>query len=43
MECSNCKWYDVYNGVCCNDKSERCCDFLDDECYCDDWEGESNE
>lgn len=36
--CCTCKWYAVYEGVCCNGDSEHHADFrcLDDCCEC--WE-----
>lgn len=41
--CCTCKWYAVYEGVCCNGDSVHRADFrfLDDSCEC--WEGVENE
>lgn len=37
--CNTCRWYETFNGVCCNGDSEHRADFrlLDDSC--DKWEG----
>lgn len=37
--CSACRWYELFNGVCCNGESEHRADFrlLDDTC--EKWEG----
>lgn len=41
--CCTCKWYTVYEGVCCNGDSEHCADFrcFDDSCEC--WEDVEND
>ena len=41
--CCTCKWYAVYEGVCCNGDSEHCADyrFFDDSCKC--WEHTDHE
>ena len=33
-----CRWYEDYNGVCCNGDSEYCADFMDDNDTCEKWE-----
>lgn len=38
MECSNCKWYDEFSGVCCNGNSEYVTESVDDDFICDEWE-----
>lgn len=39
--CSGCKWYEDFNGVCCNGDSERCADYTDSDESCGEWEGKS--
>lgn len=36
--CKNCKWYEPFNGVCCNGSSEHRADFTDPEDSCKEWE-----
>lgn len=36
---SNCKWYEHFNGVCCNGDSEYCADYVDNDHVCTEWEG----
>lgn len=38
MICKYCKWYTHFEGVCCNDKSKHCADFIDAEDFCWEWE-----
>lgn len=37
-ECSNCRWFETYTGVCCNGDSEHRADFRSKTDYCDRWE-----
>lgn len=32
-----CRWWEPFQGVCCNGDSEYCAEFIDDGCKC--WEG----
>ena len=32
--CENCKYYEPFNGVCCNAKSEWVADFRDEDDAC---------
>lgn len=36
--CSTCKWYEVYDGVCCNGDSENRAGFMDLDGSCEKWE-----
>ena len=36
MGCDTCRWWEPYNGVCCNGDSPHCADFWDDGC--EEWE-----
>lgn len=36
--CKNCRWYELFNGVCCNGDSENRADFMESDDYCDKWE-----
>ena len=36
--CSSCRWYEDFNGVCCNGDSEDCADFTDPKQRCREWE-----
>lgn len=38
-ECSTCRWYEDYQGVCCNGDSEHRADFTEPEDGCECWEG----
>lgn len=40
--CSNCKWYETFNGVCFNGDSEHCADYVDADDECPLWETEIN-
>lgn len=37
--CSNCKWFEDFEGVCFNGDSEHCADYMwdEDDC-CNKWE-----
>lgn len=35
--CSNCKYYEKFNGVCCNGLSEWRADFRDSNSSCKEW------
>ena len=37
MSCETCRWWEPYNGVCCNGDSPHCADFWDEGC--EEWEG----
>ena len=38
-ECCNvCRWYEPFNGVCCNGESENRADFMEADGSCADWE-----
>ena len=37
--CSTCRWYEDFNGVCCNGDSEHRADFTEPEDGCERWEG----
>lgn len=37
--CSNCRWNEPFNSVCCNADSQHCADFWDDGC--DEWGNKS--
>jgi hypothetical protein len=38
-ECCNvCRWYEPFNGVCCNGESENRADFMEADGSCEDWE-----
>lgn len=36
--CETCRWYEPFNGVCCNGDSENRADFMDADDYCEAWE-----
>ena len=36
--CENCKYYEQFNGVCCNAKSEWVADFRDEDDVCANFE-----
>lgn len=36
--CASCKWYAMFEGVCCNGESEHCADFVDSDNTCEHWE-----
>lgn len=36
--CKNCKYYESFNGVCCNGDSPYCADFTDPESSCKEFE-----
>lgn len=36
--CSDCRWYEDYQGVCCNGDSPHCADFIDADKVCEEWE-----
>lgn len=36
MTCETCKY--CLDGVCVNDKSDQCADFVDEDFGCDKWE-----
>ena len=38
-ECSTCRWYEDYQGVCCNGDSPNRADFTEPEDCCECWEG----
>jgi hypothetical protein len=38
MECSNCKWYEQWTGVCCNPDCDVCLEFTDENFSCGVWE-----
>lgn len=38
--CATCKWFELYNGVCCNPESEYRSDFTDSDFVCEEWEEE---
>lgn len=42
--CATCRWYEDFQGVCCNGDSPYCADFTGNEDCCECWEGrnESN-
>ena len=37
--CSSCRWYEDFQGVCCNGASEHRGDFIDPGRLCAEWEG----
>lgn len=39
MICENCKWYELFQGVCFNGDSPACADFVDKDAVCAAWEG----
>lgn len=41
--CSTCKWYEDFQGVCCNGDSEHRADFTDPEDGCEEWEEHDGE
>lgn len=36
--CYTCKWYEDFQGVCCNGDSPNCADFMDAYDNCEEWE-----
>lgn len=36
--CSTCRWYEDFQGVCCNGDSPHCADFIDADKVCEEWE-----
>ena len=36
--CETCKWYEDFQGVCCNGDSEYRADFTDADFVCNEWE-----
>lgn len=37
--CETCRWYEPFNGVCCNGSSEYCTEFMwQDGDGCEKWE-----
>lgn len=36
--CSNCKWWEEFNGVCCNGDSDYRADFTASDFCCEEWE-----
>lgn len=38
MTCKTCKWYEEYEGVCCNGNSGYCADFRSEDNTCEEWE-----
>lgn len=36
--CATCRWYEDFQGVCCNGDSEHRADFTDPEDGCEEWE-----
>lgn len=40
--CSTCRWYEDFNGVCCNGDSEYRADFTEPEDGCECWEERRN-
>ena len=41
--CSTCRWWEDYQGVCCNGDSEHCADFTGNEDCCECWEGRNED
>ena len=37
--CSTCKHWEPFTGACYSAHSPHCADFVDGDCYCDDWKG----
>ena len=37
-KCRSCKWYAMYEGVCCNSDSDHVADFMDKEDWCNEYE-----
>lgn len=35
--CSTCKHWEPFTGACCGADSPYVADFVDGDCYCDDW------
>ena len=38
--CCTCKWYEIFDGVCMNDKSRNCANFTSVDDVCEAWEEE---
>jgi hypothetical protein len=36
--CSNCEYWEEYNGACTNGDSEKCADFTTEDYSCEKWE-----
>ena len=41
--CSTCRWYEDFQGVCCNGNSEHRADFTEPEDGCECWEGRNED
>ena len=41
--CDTCRWYEDYQGVCCNGGSEYRADFTEPEDGCECWEGRNED
>lgn len=41
--CGTCRWYEDFQGVCCNGDSEFCADFTEPEDGCECWEGRNED
>lgn len=40
QHCCICKWYAIFEGVCCNGGSEYCAEFRCFDDSCEEWQGE---
>ena len=40
--CENCRWYEEFQGICCNGDSHNCADFTDKDDICEAWERKGN-
>ena len=41
--CATCRWYEDFQGVCCNGDSEYRADFTEPEDGCECWEGRNED
>ena len=41
--CATCRWYEDYQGVCCNGDSPNRADFTGNEDCCECWEGKDED
>ena len=41
--CGTCRWYEDYQGVCCNGDSKWRADFRDADQGCEKWEGRNED